>query len=241
MTPVFVAGLFSFIVSFFIPFIARRFCKFFPADAGTALARLIHIPRFAKPKKDELRCKLRKKLWIKLFLAGLFWGLCGTVGLFLVILSGYSAVYFILFWMMALMACIDEKMHVLPDILTIPLLILGFYFSVNPLMGTILPHSSAAGALFGFIVPTITAFIMTPIRPRSLGFGDFKLLCAIGAWLGLLGVAAVIFISAFYFIAIAIICKRREGPYGLSLLLATITVIALNNIAIVNELLASFY
>lgn len=175
-----------------------------------------------------------------MILAGLFWGLCGIAAAFLIIFSGYSPVYFILFWLTALMACIDEKLRVLPDILTIPLLILGFYFSVNPLEGTILPVSSAAGALFGFIVPTITAFIMTPFRPRAMGFGDFKLLCAIGAWLGVFGIASVIFISTFYFLAIAIFCKRREGPYGLSLFLATMTVIALSNIPVVNELLTSF-
>jgi len=239
MSPVLITALPIFGVSFFIPFIARRFCKFFPADAGTALARMIHRPRFAKPESDETRRKLRKQLWIKLFLAGVFFCVCGVAAWFLVIFSGYSEVYFILFWMMALMACIDEKLRVLPDILTIPLLILGFYFSAHPLEGTILPVSAAAGALFGFVVPTITAFIMTPFRPRAMGFGDFKLLCAIGAWLGLAGVACVIFVSTFYFIAIAILCRRREGPYGLSLFLATMTVIALNNIPAVNEFLTT--
>ena len=240
MSPVLIACLPIFCVSFFIPFIARRFCKFFPADAGTALARLVHIPRFAKPESDETRRKMRRKLWVKLFLAGLFWGVCGVTASFLVDFSGYSPVYFILFWMMALMACIDEKLRVLPDILTIPLLILGFYFSARPLEGTILPVSAAAGALFGFVVPTITAFIMTPFRPRAMGFGDFKLLCAIGAWLGLTGIACVIFVSAIYFIVIAILCHRREGPYGLSLFLSTMTVIALNNIPAVNEFMTMF-
>lgn len=240
MVSVLIPYPFIFGLSFLIPFIARRFCKFYPADAGTALARVIHFPRFARPKKDDNRRKLRKKLWLKLVGAGLFWGCCGTAAIFLIVFSGYSPLYFVLFWLMALMACIDEKLSILPDILTIPLLISGFYVSVNPLEGTILPASSAAGALFGFAVPTLTGFIMTPFRPRALGFGDFKLLCAIGAWLGLFGIAAVIFISAFYFLAIAIICKRREGPYGLSLFLATMTVIALNNIPVVNELIASF-
>ena len=239
MSPVLTVSLITFGLSFFIPFIARRFCKFFPADAGTALARMIHRPRFAKPEKDETRRKLRGKLWLKLFLAGLFWGVCGVAAAFLIIFSGYSPVYFLLFWGTALLACIDEKLRVLPDILTIPLLIAGFYFSANPLEGTILPAAAAAGALFGFAVPTITAFVMTPFRPRAMGFGDFKLLCAIGAWLGLAGIACVIFISSLYFLAIAVICRRREGPYGLSLFLATMTVIALSNVPAVNEFLTT--
>ena len=230
----------AFFVSFFIPFIARRFCKFYPADAGTALARLIHFPRCAKPENDEKRRALRQKLWLKLFLSGVFWGLCGTAALFLIVFSGYSAFYFILFWMTALMACIDEKMRLLPDILTIPLLIFGFYVSANPLEGTILPMSSAAGALFAFVLPTIAAFVMTPFRPRAMGFGDFKMLCAIGAWLGVFGVASVIFVSTVYFFIVAVVLKRREGPYGLSLFLATMTVIALNNIPAVNAFLTSF-
>ena len=85
MSPVLITSLITFGVSFFIPFIARRFCKFFPADAGTALARLIHRPRFAEPKQDEKRYKLRHKLWIKLFLAGIFWGFTGTAALFLIV------------------------------------------------------------------------------------------------------------------------------------------------------------
>ena len=231
----------AFFVSFFIPFIARRFCKFYPADAGTALARLIHFPRCAEPEKDDKRLKLRRKLWLNLFLAGFFWGICGIAALFLIVFSGYSPFYFILFWMTGLMACIDEKMRLLPDILTIPLLILGFYVSANPLEGTILPMSSACGALFAFILPTVAAFIMTPFRPRAMGFGDFKLLCAIGAWLGVFGVALVIFISAVYFMLIALILKRREGPYGLSVFLAVTTVMALNNIPVINEFLTSFF
>lgn len=239
MSPVLIACLITFGVSFFIPFIARRFCKFFPADAGTALARMVHIPRFARPKQDAKRCKLRKKLWTKMVLAGLFWGICGVAALFLIVFSGYSPVYFILFWMTALMACIDEKLYVLPDILTIPLLMLGFYFSSDPLKGTILPAFSACGALFGFIIPTLTSFIMTPFRPRALGFGDFKLLCAIGAWLGIYGLALVILISTIYFAVIATIRKRREGPYGMSLFLATMTVMALDNFSILNEFLTT--
>ena len=220
-----IAGAVAFILFFPIPFFARRFGKFLPADAGTALVRSFHIPRLAKSKSPD-RIKRRRRLWQKLFAAGLFWGIAGITGLFLLVFSNYPLTLFVLLWFCALMACIDEKLHVLPDVLTVPLLILGFYFSTSDL-GIVTPFESGTGALAGFLLPTVAAAVMTPFFPRSLGGGDFKMLTALGAWLGFPGLIGVILSSVVYFALIALIRKKKEGPYGTSLFLGVLTILVL--------------
>lgn len=219
------ASAVAFILFFPVPFFARRFGKFLPADAGTALVRSFHIPRQAKSQSPE-RIKRRRQLWKKLFAAGLFWGIVGILGLFLLIFSNYPLTLVVLLWLCSLMACIDEKLHVLPDVLTIPLLICGFYFATLDL-GIVTPLDSASGALAGFLLPTVTAAVMTPFFPRSLGGGDFKMLTALGAWLGFPGLIAVILSSVIFFALIALIRRQKEGPYGTSLFLGVLTVLIL--------------
>lgn len=167
-----IAGAVAFILFFPIPFFARRFGKFLPADAGTALVRSFHIPRLAKSKSPD-RIKRRRRLWQKLFAAGLFWGIAGITGLFLLVFSNYPLTLFVLLWFCALMACIDEKLHVLPDVLTVPLLILGFYFSTSDL-GIVTPFEAGTGALAGFLLPTVTAAVMTPLFPQVAGRRRFQ-------------------------------------------------------------------
>ena len=220
-----IIGTVVFLLFFPIPFFARRFGKFLPADAGTALVRSFHIPKLAKSGSDT-RAKQRKKLWKKLFLAGLFWGTVGIAGLFLLIFLNNPLSLLVLIWLCSLMACVDEKLHLLPDVLTVPLLIIGFYFSTLSL-GIVTPFESACGAVAGFLIPTVTAAIMTPFFPRSLGGGDFKMLTALGAWFGFAGLVVLILASVVYFILIALISKQKEGPYGTSLFLGAVTVLIL--------------
>lgn len=227
-------GLSAFFLAFPIPFFARRFGKFLPADAGTALVRSFHIPRFAKTI-DPKRAKRRRKLWLKLFRAGFLWGLCGVITVFALIYFDYSAAYFIMLWLCGLLACVDEKMHLLPDVLTIPLLILGFYFAAAS-SATLSPQDSASGALFGFLLPTVTAALMTPFYPRSLGGGDFKMMSAVGAWLGFMGLAVTILASVLIFCLIAAVRREKQGPYGTSLLLGVIAVLIMQRIPALESL-----
>ena len=68
----------GFVLFFPLPLFVRRFGKFMPADAGTALVRSFHIPRFAKPS-DTARKTLRRRLWFKLLRACVKWGLIGGI------------------------------------------------------------------------------------------------------------------------------------------------------------------
>lgn len=221
-------GSAAFILAFPLPFFARRFDKFLPADPGTALVRSFHIPRFAKSPNEERR-KQRNQYWKKLISAGIKWGLLGVVTICGIIYFSLPLALFVFLWLCALLACIDEKIHVLPDVLTIPLILSGFLFASLSWL-EISPLASACGAAAGFLLPTLTSALMTPIRPRSMGGGDFKMLAGIGAWLGFAGLAVTILLSFFFFAAIALFKHKKEGPYGASLLLAVIATLILQTL-----------
>ena len=215
----------AFILFFPVPLFARRFGKFLPADAGTALVRSFHIPRFAASNSPVLRAR-RKRLWMRLLGAGALWGVAGAAFLYFLFAAGYPLALLVFLWLGALMACVDERLHLLPDVLTVPLLIAGFFAAAN-FCGIVTAGESAAGAVFGFALPTVTAAIMTPFLPRSLGGGDFKMMTALGAWLGVAGLAVAVLASVVFFILIAAARKNREGPYGASLFLGMLTVLVL--------------
>ena len=78
------------------------------------------------------------------------------------------------------LAVIDFDTHYLPDQLTLPLLWLGLAAS---LAGDV--HSAVAGAIVGYVALWLVyqAFKLATGK-EGMGYGDFKLLAALGAWLG---------------------------------------------------------
>ena len=97
--------------------------------------------------------------------------------------------------------------------------------------------ASAGGAIFGFLLPTLTSALMTPFFPRSLGGGDFKMLTALGSWLGFLDLFVVICFSVIYFAVFAVIRKKKTGPYGFSLFISVITVLVLRHFGLTDYLI----
>lgn len=223
------AAVASFMTGFFlffpIPFFVRRFGKFMPADAGTALVRSFHLSRFARPR-DEKRKALRRRLWRKLFVAGLFQAMTGGVLSLAVLYSGYPCFLLLFLFAAFLLAATDERYHLLPDFLTVPLMIAGFFAAAADLAILSAPDS-AAGAVFGFLLPTVCGAMMTPFKGRAMGGGDFKMLAATGAWIGVPGLVSAIVASCFFFAAFMLTRKKTSGPYGLSLVLGALTYLVL--------------
>lgn len=90
---------------------------------------------------------------------------------------------------------IDIDRHILPDVITLGLIVCGLAlacFGPAPDL-----FARAAGAVAGYGAPAFLAFVYKRIRGRDgLGLGDAKLLSAAGAWLGWSPLPFVLVIAA---------------------------------------------
>ncbi|HEY8242420.1 MAG: prepilin peptidase [Vicinamibacteria bacterium] len=95
--------------------------------------------------------------------------------------TGLAACAFL--WTLIALAFIDADTQLLPDDLTLPLLWGGL---VANLFGLFVPLASAViGAVAGYLALWTIYWLFKLIRGKEgMGYGDFKLLAALGAWLG---------------------------------------------------------
>lgn len=110
----------------------------------------------------------------------------GVLGVTTVALFGVTAeAAFIFAACLALLALavIDFRTRLLPDVITLPLLWAGLVYQLlfQPLM---LP-SAVIGAIAGYLVLWGFYWLFKLVTGKEgMGYGDFKLLAALGAWLG---------------------------------------------------------
>ncbi|MCS5959635.1 A24 family peptidase [Klebsiella pneumoniae subsp. pneumoniae] len=82
-----------------------------------------------------------------------------------------------------ILARIDARTQLLPDRLTLPLLWAGLLFNLNEVY--IALPDAVAGAMAGYLALWSVLLAVPPAdREEALGYGDFKLLAALGAWCG---------------------------------------------------------
>lgn len=120
-------------------------------------------------------------------------------------LSGYVAWHFgfglitiaalIFVWSMIVLAAIDFDTQLLPDDITLPLLWLGLLINLNNGFTNI--QSAVVGAVIGYLIlwSIYWGFKLTTGK-EGMGYGDFKLLAAIGAWFGWSMLPLVILLSS---------------------------------------------
>ncbi len=125
-------------------------------------------------------------------------------------------------WALIALAFIDADTTLLPDDITLPLLWLGLLVNVD---GLFVPISSAVvGAAAGYLLLWSVFWMFKLVTGKEgMGYGDFKLLAAIGAWLGWQMLPLVILVSAIVGTVVGIIgivLKGRDkgaklpfGPY----------------------------
>ena len=160
------------------------------------------------------------------------------VELFTGILSGYIAFKFgfewqtlmalLLAWGLIALAIIDFKTTLLPDNITLPLLWLGIIANYFNLFCSI--EDSVLGAVFGYLSLWLVFHVFKLITGKEgMGYGDFKLLALLGAWLGWQYLIAIILISSVVgsIIGVTLIVTKALGrdtptPFGPYLVLGGI-------------------
>jgi len=133
-------------------------------------------------------------------------------------LKGLTAL--LLAYFLLTMAWIDAETGLLPDYLTLPLLWCGLLVNLK---GLIVPLSDAVlGAVAGYVVLWALFQLYRLIRGKEgMGYGDFKMLAALGAWLGWAMLPVVLLLASIAGLAIGILLqlgsKRTAGamlPFG---------------------------
>ncbi|MDR1423335.1 MAG: A24 family peptidase [Azoarcus sp.] len=157
------------------------------------------------------------------------------------LLSGYAAYRFgfslatlgalAFVWTMVALAFIDFDTQLLPDDLTLPLLWIGLTLN---LCATYTPLPEAViGAMAGYLALWAVYWLFKLLTGKEgMGHGDFKLLAAIGAWLGwkMLPLTVVLASVAGAVIGGTLIAFRRSTrekpiPFGPFLALAGLSVL----------------
>ena len=157
------------------------------------------------------------------------------------LLTAFAAVHFglgwpaagaiLLIWCLIALTFIDVDTQLLPDSITLPLLWIGLLFNV---FGTFTDLQSAViGAMGGYLSLWSVYWCFKLVTGKEgMGYGDFKLLAAVGAWLGwqILPLAILLssLVGAVIGIALIVLAKRgRNVPIPFGPYLATAGLLAL--------------
>lgn len=128
----------------------------------------------------------------------------------------------LLTWSLICLAVIDADTMLLPDQITLPLVWVGLLLASFEVYVSL--HASVYGAVIGYLCLWSLYWIFVLITGKEgMGYGDFKLLAALGAWVGWTNLATIVVISSFTGVVIGIITLKMQhkpksqpipfGPY----------------------------
>jgi leader peptidase (prepilin peptidase) / N-methyltransferase len=125
-------------------------------------------------------------------------------------------------WALIVLTMIDLDRQLLPDDITLPLLWLGLIVNSQGLLTSL--ENAVLGAVAGYLILWSIYWVFKLLTGREgMGYGDFKLLAALGAWLGWQALPQIILLSSLVGAIVGIslmILKGRDknipipfGPY----------------------------
>lgn len=136
-----------------------------------------------------------------------------AIGIALMALAGDAALMpgtCLLGWGLLLLGAIDRRTGLLPDVLTLPLILAGLLAALFEPGGPSLPDR-AIGAAVGYLLFAGLGFAYHRLRGRDgLGLGDAKLLAAGGAWLGWQALPWVVLVGAGAALVVTLASARGQ-------------------------------
>jgi len=116
----------------------------------------------------------------------------------------------VLTWVLITLTFIDFDTQLLPDRFTLPLAALGLGINSYAI------YTSASLAIWGYIIGFLCLWIVYYIfklitGKEGMGYGDFKLLAALGAWMGPMLLPLIVLLSSMVGAIIGIILMKIRG------------------------------
>ena len=155
-----------------------------------------------------------------------------TLIYFLFGISITTLLFWILYLCFVIIFFIDLKHFIIPNVITFPLMALGFFKSFDPNLSYLFPNylNSLIGGAFGYgIIFSIIYFYKQVRKKEGMGLGDAKLFAVIGFWFGWISIPFIVFLSS----VIALISvipsllnsskqMSSEIPFGPYIIIATL-------------------
>ena len=126
----------------------------------------------------------------------------------------------LLTWALIALTMIDVDQQLLPDDITLPLMWLGLLFNVGNTYVSL--QDAVIGAMAGYLILWSIYWLFKLFTGKEgMGYGDFKLLAALGSWLGWQALPVIILLSSLVgaICGIALMVIKRRGkeipiPFG---------------------------
>lgn len=134
--------------------------------------------------------------------------------------SSAALIAILVTWLLVAMTFIDLDKMILPDQLTLPMLWIGLLASIEHIF--VSPTDAILGAAIGYLILwSIYWGFKLLTGKEGMGYGDFKLLAALGAFTGWQGLLIIILLSSFVgaVFGIVIMIRQKQGkdlaiPFG---------------------------
>ena len=113
-------------------------------------------------------------------------------------------------WILIAASGIDARTQLLPDQLTLPLLWLGLLISLLPVF--VAPAEAILGAIIGWLSLWSVFWLFKLMTGKEgMGYGDFKLLAALGAWMCAAALLPIILLSSLIGAIVGSIVLAAKG------------------------------